>query len=231
VSPELPLQNRGNGDCVMNMLKLLERAYSIHSGRVRRIILRKIREIEGGYFYEITSRNIYKKYYDIEIGYGTAGFIDLAKIAKGTVFGNYCGISENTYIFNANHPPEYFTTHALLFNPRFGCTNEDVLPRTKLIIGHDVWIGLNSIILPTVNSIGNGAIIGAGSVVTKNVAKYSIVAGNPARHIKYRFSQDIITALENSNWWFLNKDELIKNKRTFEKISNFSIEDLESKKR
>ena len=210
----------------MVVLKLLENAYSISNGRFRRIILRIIREIEGGYFYETTSRNIYKKYYDIDIGYGTAGFIDLAKIAQGTVFGNYCGISENTHIFNANHPPEYFTTHALLFNPRFGCATEDVLPRTRLVVGHDVWIGLNSIILPSVNSIGNGAIIAAGAVVTKNVERYTIVGGNPAKMINYRFTPDVIEKLEQSKWWLLSKEDLMKNKEKFEKIVNFSIEDL-----
>jgi acetyltransferase-like isoleucine patch superfamily enzyme len=214
----------------MYLLKLLENAYAIPNVRLRRIILRVIRKIEGGYFYKKTSRHIYKKYYDIEIGYGSAGFIDLDKIAKGTVFGNYCGISKNTYIFNANHPPKYFTTNALLFNPRFGCTTEDVLPRTRLVVGHDVWIGLNSIILPSVNSIGNGAIIASGAVVTKNVDKYTIVGGNPAKVISNRFTPDISEKLEQSKWWHLSKKDLIKNKERFEKIVNFSIDDLKSER-
>jgi acetyltransferase-like isoleucine patch superfamily enzyme len=210
----------------MILLKLLEKAYGISNGRFRRIILRIVREFEDGYFYDQTSTNIYKKYHDIEIGYGTGGFIDLPIIANGTVFGNYCSISENTHIFNANHPPKYFTTHALLFNPQFGCTTEDVLPRTKLVVGHDVWIGLNAIILPSVNSIGNGAIIAAGSVVTKNVESYAIMGGNPAKMIRSRFTPDVIEKLEQSKWWLLNKEDLIKNKEKFEKIVNYSIDDL-----
>lgn len=210
----------------MFVIKLLEQLYTIQSGSLRRKILRIVREMEGNYFYEITSRSLYKKYHDIEIGYGTAGFIELDKIAKGTVFGNYCGISENTHIFNANHPPKYFTTHALLFNPRFGSTSEDVLPRTRLIVGHDVWLGLNSIILPSVNRIGNGAIVAAGAVVTKNVEKYTIVGGNPARVISSRFTPDVIERLEQSKWWLLTKEDLIKNKEIFEKIVNYSIDDL-----
>lgn len=210
------------------MLKLLEVIYRfIPRDSVRRYILGKIRQLEGGYFYEETSRNIYKKYFDIEIGYGTAGFIDLDKIARGTVFGNYCGISKNTYIFNANHPPRYFTTHALMFNPRFGGVSKDVLPRTKLKVGHDVWIGLNGIILPSVTSIGNGAIIGAGSVVTRDVEPYAIVGGNPAKLIGYRFNADVIQELENSRWWTLHKDELIQRRREFEEIVGLSIYDLE----
>jgi len=182
--------------------------------------------MEGGYFYESASRNIYKKYFDITIGYGTAGYVDIGKIARGTVFGNYCGISYNTYIYNANHPPRYFTTHALLFNPKFGCAKEDVIPRTKLQIGHDVWLGLNSIILPSVKYIGNGAIIGAGSVVTRNVERYNIVAGNPAKIVGVRFPEDVINRLEDSRWWELDKYELVRNKSKFEEIVNLKIEDL-----
>jgi carbonic anhydrase/acetyltransferase-like protein (isoleucine patch superfamily) len=113
-----------------------------------------------------------------------------------------------------------------LFNPQFGCTTEDVLPRTKLVVGHDVWIGLNAIILPSVNSIGNGAIIAAGSVVTKNVESYAIMGGNPAKMIRSRFTPDVIEKLEQSKWWLLNKEDLIKNKEKFEKIVNYSIDDL-----
>lgn len=67
-------------------------------------------------------------------------------------------------------------------------------------IGNDVWIGRNVIVLPGV-SIGNGAVVGAGSVVTKNVEKYSIVAGNPARPIRYRFTSEQIEKLEKIKWW------------------------------
>lgn len=215
----------------MTLPELLESAYSINNGRLRRIILEIVRKMEGGYFYEETSRNIYKKYHDIEIGYGTAGWIDLDKIAQGTTFGNYCGISHAVHRFNANHPPKYFTTHALLFNPRFGCTSEDVLSRTRLVIGHDVWIGLNSVILPSVTRIGNGAIIAAGSVVVKNVEKYAIVGGNPAKLIGYRFSPDVIEKLEQSKWWLLSREELIKDKEKFEKIVDFSINDLKRLKK
>jgi acetyltransferase-like isoleucine patch superfamily enzyme len=65
-----------------------------------------------------------------------------------------------------------------------GYVKRDMLDRPKLYIGHDVWIGANVIILPGCYKIGNGAIIGAGSIVTKDVPPYAIVAGNPSRLIK-----------------------------------------------
>lgn len=213
------------------MLKLLEKAYSVSNTRFRSVILKIIRKIEGDYFLGKTSLAIYKKYHDVEIGYGTICFSDLTRdINRGTSIGNYCTISENTRIFNANHPSKYFTSHALLFNPIFGCTNEDVLPRTRLVIGHDVWTGYNSIILSSVNSICNGAIIGAGAVVTKNVEKYAIMGGNPAKLISYRFTPDVIEKLEESRWWLLSKEELIINRKRFEKIVNFSISDLKKQR-
>jgi len=73
-----------------------------------------------------------------------------------------------------------------------GYVNEDKLIRPEIVIGHDVWIGHSAIILPSVNFIGNGAIIAAGSVVSKNVEPYTIVVGNPAKQIKKRFNDGTI---------------------------------------
>ena len=84
----------------------------------------------------------------------------------------------------------------------------DMSKRPPLEIGHDVRIGANAIILPGVSRIGNGAVIGAGSVVTKDVGPYEIVAGNPARTIRKRFDERQITALENCRWWELDRHEL-----------------------
>lgn len=78
----------------------------------------------------------------------------------------------------------------------------------KRTIGHDVWIGRNAILLPKVHNIGNGAIIGAGAVVTHDVEPYSIVAGNPAKIIKYRFSKSQIEKLESSEWWLLDPSQI-----------------------
>src|SRR4030043_2040307 len=216
-----------NGEKVVRRMRgFLETLYGISGHRTRRLILYIVRKLEGYYLFEETSRTIFRKYHEIEIGYGTAGWIDLDKIPRGVVFGNYCSISHNVYIFDANHPPQYFTTHALLFNPYFGATKEDMLLRTKLCVGHDVWIGLNAIILPSVKVIGNGAIIGAGAVVTKDVDKYAIVGGNPPKLPGYRFPLDIREKIERSEWWTLSKEELIKNKRKYEEIVGLKVEDV-----
>jgi acetyltransferase-like isoleucine patch superfamily enzyme len=71
-----------------------------------------------------------------------------------------------------------------------------------------VWIGQHAVILPSCHNIGNGAVIGAGSIVTKDVEPYAIVVGNPARTLRKRFSDDIIEKLEATQWWNMELDEL-----------------------
>ena len=74
------------------------------------------------------------------------------------------------------------------------------LPFKDTVVGHDVWIGHGATIMPGV-TIGSGAIIAAGAVVTKDVAPYAIVGGNPAQVIRRRFSDDVVAALLDIAWW------------------------------
>ena len=77
-----------------------------------------------------------------------------------------------------------------------------------LNIGHDVWIGVNAIITSNCKKIGNGAVIGAGAVVTKDVEPYAIVAGSPARVIGYRFTEYERNLLEESKWFIKHPNEM-----------------------
>lgn len=75
------------------------------------------------------------------------------------------------------------------------------------VIGNDVWIGQNAVILPGVN-IGDGAIIGANSVVGSDIEPYSIVAGNPAKVIRKRFDEETISLLLEFRWWDKSVEEI-----------------------
>ena len=86
-------------------------------------------------------------------------------------------------------------------------TPENLPLKGDTIIGNDVWIGQNATILPGVH-IGDGAIIGANSVVGSNVAPYSIVVGNPAKEIKKRFDEELISLLLAFQWWEKSIDEI-----------------------
>lgn len=126
--------------------------------------------------------------------------------------GKFCQIGGYVAIHSTNHPLNYPTTYInqSLFNGEL----KKLKTSNKVKIGNDVWIGHNAIILGGVE-VGDGAIIGAGSVVTKDVSSYSIVAGNPAREIKKRFTDSIINELLELEWWNWSISEITKNKQFF----------------
>jgi virginiamycin A acetyltransferase len=123
--------------------------------------------------------------------------------------GKYCSIGRNSIFFlHADHRVDWVTTSSQLWGPvtppiakmhmHMGMGH----PTSKgdIIVENDVWIGSKATILSGV-TIHSGSVIGASSVVTKDVPPYSIVAGNPAKVVKYRFPHDIIKKLLHIAWW------------------------------
>ena len=137
--------------------------------------------------------------------YGTPIIREWGEGAKLTI-GNFCSLAENIHIYlGGNHKTDWVTTypfghmHKNIFNIFDGTGH----PSTKgdVIIGNDVWIGINATIMSGI-TIGDGAVIAANSHVVKNVAAYSIVGGNPAKFIKYRFTPEQIEKLLQIKWWY-----------------------------
>jgi acetyltransferase-like isoleucine patch superfamily enzyme len=121
------------------------------------------------------------------------------------IIGNFCSIGSKVEFFlGGNHRTDWITTypfghiHKEIFNSFDGKGH----PTTKgnIVIGNDVWIGMGSKIMSGV-IIGDGAVIAANSVVTKNIEPYTIVGGNPAKFIKKRFNNETIELLLNIKWW------------------------------
>lgn len=144
----------------------------------------------------------------IEIGYGTYGAFGNA-FPRGTQIGNYCSISSGVKCFAENHPMDYVSMHPLFYESEFGGKVKDNRQKTRLEIGNGCWIGYNVIITSGCAKIGNGAVIGAGAVVTKDIPRYAIVAGVPAKIIGYRFNEKQIELIEKSEWWKYDKDMLL----------------------
>ncbi len=128
--------------------------------------------------------------------------------------GQFCSISDDVIIGGAEHPIEWGSTSPVFQNvkhsgPRKRFAKHEFDGIKKTLIGNDVWVGKRVIIKAGV-MIGDGAAIGAGSVVTKDVPPYAIVAGVPAKIIKYRFDEVTIAQLLETKWWDLADDALEK---------------------
>ena len=127
-------------------------------------------------------------------------------IGDKLIIGKFCAIATGVkFIMNgANHNMSSFTTYPFGI---FGAGWQAGLPgitdlpnKGDTIIGNDVWIGYESIVMPGVR-IGDGAIVAAKSVVTKDVPPYTIVGGNPAKAIKQRFDDQVVAKLLSIKWW------------------------------
>lgn len=145
--------------------------------------------------------------------------------------GSFCSIAQEVLILlGGSHPYSWvaqfpFEKEPTSFPNHSG--NTYCHSKGNVIIGNDVWIGRQTIIMSGIN-IGDGAIIAAGSVVTKDVPSYSIVGGNPAKILRYRFDDEIINALIKISWWNWS-DEKINEKLhliTSEDIEKFIVDQL-----
>lgn len=132
--------------------------------------------------------------------------------ASNLNIGKFCSIAGDVTVFlGGNHRTDWITTFPfnLKNTSEFGAENITGHPKTKgdVNIGNDVWIGQHVVIMSGV-TIGDGSVIAANSHVVKNVEPYSIVGGNPANLLKYRFEKDIIDLLMELKWWDLPKENI-----------------------
>lgn len=138
--------------------------------------------------------------------------------------GSFCSIANNVIIGGAMHPMDWVSTSPVFYEGRDSVKkkySEHKREEGKItIIEHDEWIGQYAQIKQGV-TIGTGAVIGMGSIVTKDIEPYSIVAGNPAKLIRKRFNDNIINDLLNSHWWKFEDAELTKLSRYIKKPEEF----------
>lgn len=155
---------------------------------------------------------------NVEIGkytsIGKNNHVNPSSADNHTIIGRFCSIASNIIIGAEDHPTNWLSTSSFQYSKDklFRNINVDTLLLTrpqKVVIGNDVWIGSNVFIKAGI-SIGHGAIIGAGAIVVKDVPNYAIVAGNPAKLIRYRFDEETIDQLLTVKWWDLDPELLKK---------------------
>lgn len=143
----------------------------------------------------------------LHVGKHSYGDVNLKIYQKGgsLTIGSYCSISEITILVGGQHNMGIST---YIFKKHFLDLDDDNLPPKPIEIGNDVWIGYGATILEGVK-IGDGAIIGAGCLVSTNVEPYNIVVGNPPKLLKKRFKEHEIKALQEFKWWDMDEKDLI----------------------
>ena len=140
--------------------------------------------------------------------------------------GKFCSISWDVTIGAVSHPMNRISTHAFTYRKQFGISDSDIaLAQKETLIENDVWIGCNAVILSGI-TVGNGAIIGAGAVVTRDVPPYAVVVGVPAKVMRYRFDEAQIRKIYNLKWWDWSDEQIKESLDYFRtEINQLCIED------
>jgi len=155
------------------------------------------------------------RYPEYDIGQGTYGMPEV--IANGfgerkhLHIGKYCSIARGVTIhLGSEHRPDWATTYPFnIYWPDGRHIKGHPLSKGDVVIGNDVWVATEALILSGV-TIGDGAIIGARAVVSRDVAPYTIVAGNPAKLIRARFDPQTVARFTEIKWWDWPKEKIVR---------------------
>ena len=157
---------------------------------------------------------------------GSFSYLSSHVTIMNTVIGKFCSIAQGVVISGGMHPSNTFVSTSPVFFSTYNQCGTSFADKSYFVemgnckIGNDVWIGANAIIMDNLE-IGDGAIVGAGAIVTKSVPPYAIVVGNPARIIKYRFTEEQIHFLLKFKWWEKELLWIEENFKDFHNINHF----------
>jgi len=164
------------------------------------------------FLFTAKKKSLTERYPEYQIGKGTYGDLTVKAWGEGAtlVVGSYSSIAEGVKVFlGGEHRIDWVTTYPfnILWDEGKGINGH---PKSKgdVVIGNDVWVATDALILSGV-TIGDGAVVGARAVVIKDVPPYAIVAGNPARIIKYRFDDEVVGQLLGIRWWDWDRKRIV----------------------
>lgn len=184
----------------------------------------KLHETRLGAYTEVGARTILH-----EVAIGDYSYVVNDAQITYTTIGKFCSIAAMTRINPGNHPMQRATQAHFTYRSSAYFAGEsddaeffDWRRQHHIHIGHDVWIGHGAVVLPGRN-IGTGAVIAAGAIVTKDVPAYTIVAGNPARIARRRFSEEVADRLARLSWWDWDHEKL---RAALPDFRNLGIEDF-----
>lgn len=202
-----------------SLLKTLTRSlsYFYRFRKLRNLVLKVVVRLEGGVYYSNTLRSLLSTYHAIDVGSYTYGpCLIPGKWPKAVKVGRYTSIADGVQVFRRNHPMGRISMHPFFYNSVLQVVEKDNIDEFPLEIGHDVWIGGNVVITAGCQYIGNGAVIAAGAVVTKNIPDFSVWGGVPAKCIKMRFDDSTIEKINKIAWWNKDLPGLVSNLPYFE---------------
>lgn len=167
--------------------------------------LRLMRRWEGGDMRSSQLRRMLRAHDGVTIGdYSYGPILQRGMLPRGTMVGRWCSVGQGLIVRRRDHPIERMTQHPFFYNAKLGLVERDTIQldeENPLSIGNDVWIGDRVTIVSGCRSVGDGAVIAAGAVVTRDVPAFAIVGGVPARVLRARFPPEIATLVAQSRWW------------------------------